>query len=134
MNINYKIIEVYEDNRVMVVRYFTDVITEQDLDVDPNATGNGIPKRCKSDVSLTIPLPEPTEEELHKIILRNTPINALKTTEQIRTNPNTAILSVVHTMKNKSFKKTETEIDELLRPLNKPLTDNDIKKIVDQIK
>lgn len=134
MNINYKIIEVYEDNRVMVVRYFTDVVTEQDLDVDPNTTGNGTPKRCKSDVSLSIPLPEPTEEELHKIILRNAPINALKTTEQIRTNPNTAILSVVHTMKNKSFKKTEKEIDDLLRPLNKPLTDNDIKKIVDQIK
>ena len=105
MNINYKIIEVYEDNRVMVVRYFTDVVTEQDLDVDPNATGTGTPKRCNSDVSLTIPLPEPTEEELHKIILRNAPINALKTTEQIRTNPNTAILSVVHTMKNKPFKK-----------------------------
>ena len=65
MNINYKIIEVYEDNRVMVVRYFTDVVTEQDLDVDPNTTGNGTPKRCKSDVSLSIPLPEPTEEEFN---------------------------------------------------------------------
>lgn len=116
MNINYKIIEVYEDNRVMVVRYFTDIISEKDLDVDSNAAGNGTPKRCKSDVSLNIPLPEPTEEELHKIIMRNVPINALKTFETIKLQPNTASLSVIHTMKHKKYTTTEDEIKNIFKP------------------
>lgn len=132
MNINYKIVEVHADSRVMVVRYFTDIITENDLDVSANPKGNITPERCKSDVSLNIPTPEPTEEELHKIILQNAPVSILKNLEMMKTQPNTATLSVVHTMKNKKYTKSEQEIKDMFAP--KPLTDAKIKELVDKIK
>jgi hypothetical protein len=128
MNINYKIVEVHEDNRVMVVRYFTDIVTENDLDVLPTPTGNSSPARCKTDVSLNIPLPEPTEAELHKILLRNAPIEALKTFEAMKTQPDSASLSLVHNMKDVTYTKTEQQIADMFTAA--PLTDAEITQII----
>lgn len=131
MNIKYKIVEIHEDNRVMVVRYFTDIITEQDLDIDPNPTGNGSPMRCKSDIALSIPLPEPTEEELHKILMLNAPIDTLKVFETLKTQPNTSVLSVVTNMKDIEFTKTEEEIIAINS--TNQLTDTEIDALVKQL-
>lgn len=131
MNINYKIVEVHEDNRVMVVRYFTDIVTENDLDVLPTSDGNSSPARCKTDVSLNIPLPEPTEAELHKILLRNAPIEALKTFEAMKTQPNTASLSIVYNMKDVTYAKTEQQIAEMFA--SPTLTDSEINQLIQSL-
>lgn len=136
MNIKYRIIEVQQDNRVMIVRYFTDIITENDLDVLPKDVrdSNTSPARCKSDVSLNIPLPEPSEEELHKIILRYAPLEALKTLEEIKKEPNSSILKTIHTIKNKTFIKTEQQIKDMFAPPKTVISDQKIKEIMDNIK
>jgi hypothetical protein len=131
MNIKYKIVEVHEDNRTMVVRYYTDIVTESELDVMPNSTENTSPARCKTDISLNIPLPEPTEDELHKIILRHVPLEALRTFENMKTQPDNAVLSVVHTIKNITFTKTEQQISEMFT--SPSFTDAEINQLIQSL-
>jgi hypothetical protein len=66
MNIKYKIVEVYDADRSFVVRYYTDIVTEEDLasfrDEDDKIL------RARSDVSITIYNHEATAEELETLI------------------------------------------------------------------
>jgi hypothetical protein len=128
MNINYKIVEVHEDSRTMVVRYYTDIVTENDLDVMQNSNSNTSPARCKTDVSLNIPIPEPTEQELHKIVLKHVPLEALRTFEALKTQSSNTVLSVVYTMKDVIYAKTEQQIVDMFT--SPTLTDTEIDQII----
>ena len=115
MIIKYKIVELYENDRTMVVRYYTDVLSEKDLESVPNPDDPTKPLRCKSDVSLSIPLPEPTQAELEKLILRNAPIAGLEVLEKIKTKPQTAILTTVPLLVDVEVSKTKEEIITLIQ-------------------
>lgn len=78
MNIHYKIVEVWPDTHSMVVRYYTDLITEESLASDDNRNPDGSPVRCRTDVSILVPTPEPTEEDIKKLALRSVPYDFLK--------------------------------------------------------
>ena len=62
MNIKYKIIEVWPDEHQIVVRYTTDLITEESVVLARDADDNIV--RCRTDVPITLPIPTPTGDAL----------------------------------------------------------------------
>lgn len=85
MNIYYKIVEVWPDSHSMVVRYYTDIVSEESLASDSNVRDDGSPVRCRTDVSISVPVPEPTEEDVKNLAMRNIPYKFLKFREDVMT-------------------------------------------------
>ena len=84
-NIIYKIIETWEDTNSIVVRYFTDKLTENELSVDPSERiGITPPVRCRTDVSISLPFPVPSDEEIEEIIMDNVPYESLEFFEKVK--------------------------------------------------
>lgn len=126
MNLYYKIIEHHTNERLLVVRYYTDILTEEDLRVGEGTT-NGVPIRCKTDISISIPIPEFTEFGMHKYLTNIAPIPLLKKLEAEKSG-NTAILEITNTEKliGKVFKKTDEQITflkNLVKDEANPLSD-----------
>lgn len=78
--IKYKIVEVNEAEHSIVVRYYTDKITEEMLAVD---ILDGVIRRCRTDYSLDLPIPAPTGAELHNFISIRAPKDWLFAQEDI---------------------------------------------------
>ena len=78
--IKYKIVEVNEAEHSLVVRYYTDKITEESLAVD---ILDGVIRRCRTDYSIDLPVPAPVEIELHNFIMGRAPILWLNTKESV---------------------------------------------------
>jgi len=119
MNIHYKIVEVWPQDHLIVARYWTDNVSEQFLSSNQGLKDDGSPYRCRSDVSITLPVPTPTGAELEKIILNNAPVYWLKTLEEVA-NPNVdTSMSDIQNLLGQTFVKSE---EELMKSINK--TDN----------
>lgn len=129
MIIKYKIVELYENDRTMVVRYYTDVLSEKDLESVPNPDDPSKPIRCKSDVSLSIPLPEPTSVELEKLILRNAPIAGLEVLEKIKTQPELSTLITTSSLLNVEVSKTKEELISIIQTSEVKLSNSEIDAI-----
>lgn len=67
----YKIVEINSDDHSIVVRFYTDRVTEEALAVQVDEKGKI--QRCRTDLSIDLPVPAPTGQELEKIILRYAP-------------------------------------------------------------
>lgn len=78
--IKYKIIEVDEPNHSIVVRYYTDKITEEMLATD---VLDGVIRRGRTDYNISLPYPTPIGEELHKLISASAPVDWLNTQEAV---------------------------------------------------
>lgn len=81
MHIKMKIIEVWPAEHSVVVRYFSDKITE-DMLAQHDGQGNiprrqdGSPVRCRTDASVNIiPVPAPTDQALIEYIYKVSPPN-----------------------------------------------------------
>lgn len=137
MKVYYKIISHNLKERNIVVRYYTDLISEKELSVLPNESNNN-PVKCRTDLSLTIPIPEPSEIRLHKLIIRNAPRQALKDLETIKLGPvkSGVDLSLTNTesMIGKVFSKTEEEIDLMLTNHVDNFTPEQIIPLIKEIK
>lgn len=90
MKINYRVLHVDEKQHSMVVRYWTDTISEDMLatEFEPNGkirkTKYGYPTRCVTDYSLTFyDNLYPTDEEVSHYIMHNAPVNWLKLKEEV---------------------------------------------------
>lgn len=90
MDIKYRIIAVDTKEHSIVVRYFTDTITEEMLATELDRHGNpvlndeGFPVSCRTDFHINIfQTPSPTQEEIFKIINANAPIEWLKLKEKV---------------------------------------------------
>jgi hypothetical protein len=143
MNIHYKIVEAWPNDHLIVARYWTDILTEEMLASDSSRKEDGKPVRCRTDVSMNLPIPVPTVEELDKILKTGAPTGWLKMMEDV-INPdiNTDLSSVV----SKFYEKKSvalTDIEELLksqipevdvRDNNQDLTENDIQRLIDNLK
>jgi hypothetical protein len=135
MNLHYKIVEVWPSDHLIVARFWTDLLSEEFLASDSNRNEDGTPVRCRSDVSLTLPIPAPTEEELEKLILRNAPIAWLQTLEDVH-NPNvdtslSGLQNLVGVPKVKSLK----EVQEIVNPQSSPvLSEEDITALIEKLK
>jgi len=129
MNLHYKIVEVWPSDHLIVARYWTDVLSEEFLASDSNRNEDGTPVRCRSDVSLTIPIPAPTGKELEDFIIKQAPIEWLKTLEKVQAPDIDTSMSDIIKLKNTSFtvdvSKLETQFDTL--------TDEQIQEMIDKI-
>lgn len=131
MKIHYKIVEVWPNDHLIVVRYWTDIITEDFLASSPEKLEDGSPVRCRSDVALSIPIPAPSDSELEAFLLKNAPLNFLKTLEDVQ-NPNVdTSMSSILALKGKQF--TGEKILENFESNSKELTEEEIEKLIEQV-
>ena len=91
MNINYRILKIDNEAHSVVVRYFTDVVSEFDLsslknpDGTPTLDSNGYPVQCMTDTSLTLyDTQNPTEADVDVLIKRAVPSDWLKLREDLK--------------------------------------------------
>jgi len=108
--LKYKIIDLNEDTHSIVVRYYTDNVTENLLASNSRLRSDGSPERTRSDISITLPIPMPSDDELEKIILRNFPKNGLEVFEKMKTDK-TAVNNFKK-LKNKLNVEVEKDISE----------------------
>lgn len=133
MKIHYKIVEVWPQDHLIVARYWTDIITEEFLSSTNEKLEDGSPARCRSDVSLSIPVPAPSAKELEDIILRNAPLGFLQTLEDVQ-NPNVdTSMQEILAMKGTQFTKEYTETTAHMTAQNKELTEEEIEKLIEQV-
>tara|TARA_R110000772_G_scaffold104020_1_gene205263 strand:+ start:115 stop:462 length:348 start_codon:yes stop_codon:yes gene_type:complete len=79
--IKYKIVEVNAEQHSIVVRFYSDVITEESLAVQWGDEGQIL--RGRTDYNIDLPIPAPSGDELQNIILSNAPSQWLKNQELI---------------------------------------------------
>ena len=91
MNIHYRIIKVDPGSHGIVVRYFTDKVTEMDLANSLNPDGSvilnadGYPVSTRTDVMVNIyDTPAPSNEEIEKRVMMSAPVEWLKLQENIK--------------------------------------------------
>ena len=136
MNIHYKIVEVWPNDHLIVVRYWTDILSEEFLASNSDRNEDGTPVRCRSDVSLTLPVPAPTGLSLEKLILRNAPIAWLQTLEDVD-NPNVDtslddIKGIVGVSNSKTLKQVETMLYN--DNPSQQLSDEEISNLINKLK
>jgi hypothetical protein len=78
--IKYKIIETNTAEHSIVVRYYTDIITEAMLATD---VVDNVIRRCRTDYSFDLPVPAPTGTALHDFIVARAPTAWLQTQEDV---------------------------------------------------
>lgn len=90
MQIKYKILSVDPSSHSIVVRFYTDTVTEEVLASFKNPDGTAVKeedgsiKHCISDFNVNIwQVPPPTGAELEKYILSHAPVDAFKLKEKI---------------------------------------------------
>jgi hypothetical protein len=90
MNVHSRIISVDSNNHSMVIRYWTDLITENSLAVAFDNNGriimdsNGYPSRCLTDVNYTFTFhPNPSSNDINVILKSVAPVPSLFLREQI---------------------------------------------------
>lgn len=133
MDIKYKIIEVHPQDHVIVVRFYTDKFTEASLTMSDHKREDGTPARCRTDMSLSIPIPEPSEEELHKLILTYCPVSFFETQEKIKDpNIDTSMSSIAAKL-NQVIVVNEEEIKNTVNTV-KVLSDSDVQQLLEQLK
>lgn len=95
--LSYRIIESYPDERLFVVRYLCDFMDEHELKSDPNVDEHGVPVRCRTDISLEIPLEygqSISDEELDAMIWSNCPRHFFDKMYMQKTTPDKVKLSI----------------------------------------
>jgi hypothetical protein len=78
--IKYKIVEVNQAEHSIVVRYYTEKITETMLATD---TLDGVIRRCRTDYSMDLPIPAPEGAELEQFIMLRAPADWLASMEKM---------------------------------------------------
>lgn len=83
MNLKFKITAVNEAAHSIVVRYYTDLVTEADLCTYRDAKGNIV--QCSSDLGLTLPTdPKLEGDGLRQWILQQAPVHHLRVMESVK--------------------------------------------------
>ncbi len=112
MNIHYRIVKVDPSSHGLLIRYFTDKVTEMDLagplngDGTPVLNADGYPLATRTDVFMSLyETPTPSQEEIERRIMLNAPVDWLKLQEDIKDpNVNTKMLEARNlTGESKSF-------------------------------
>jgi hypothetical protein len=129
MNIHYKIVEIWPDDHLIVARYWTDNVTEQFLSNSDNYFPDGSPARCRSDVSITLPVPTPTGEDLENIILRNAPTYWLTALEAVFNPDIDTNMKHIKEMVGKTFTRDLSADDNTSTQV---LTDDEIRKLIEK--
>jgi len=101
---------------------------------DSNRKEDGTPVRCRSDVSLTLPVPAPTGDALEKLILANVPMAWLQTLENVQDpNVNTDMSSIENLLGVVNV-KSATEIQQAIGSnQTQQLSDAEISSLIAKI-
>jgi hypothetical protein len=116
-NLYYKVVETYPDDNNVVVRYWTDMISELELASDEWRNDDGTPKRCRSDVSLNLPIPAPTGKDLEDLFVKSGPVEWLKMLEKVKDPQfDTSLSNVTENYLNVTKSITEIDYQKVLDP------------------
>lgn len=131
MNIHYKIVEVWPQDHLIVARYWTDNVSEQFLSSNQGLKEDGSPYRCRSDVSITLPIPAPEDQELEELIMRNAPSYWLKTLEDVMDPNIDTSMSRIQKLAGQTFTKTvDLSQDTKSDVVKEILSDDEIQKLI----
>src|SRR3954469_23233130 len=83
MQINYRVLLVDETESTMIVRYWTDELSEKELSVDPEETSD-TPAQCRTDYNLSVSDHSMSEEALHEFILSCAPVGWFEVKHKIK--------------------------------------------------
>lgn len=130
----YKIIELNEDTHSIVVRYYTDVVSEEILSSSKRKKLDGTPERTRSDVSITLPIPLPPDDEIEKIILQNFPKRGIDIFEKlIKNESNKQNFKKLSAKLNKEIEKDINDWENAIKPPEKNKLDLDeIEKLLSE--
>lgn len=112
MNIKYRILSIDEKEHAFIVRYYTDILTEDYLTAFYEDDGSikrgpdGTPSRCRSDYNLTIFNVNATAEDVENLIKQSAPVEWFAMLEHVKQNEMTPAL---HSLKSKLDKEHEFE-------------------------
>ena len=136
MNIHYKIVEVWPSDHLIVARYWTDELSEEYLASSPESAKreDGTPGRCRSDVSISLPIPEPSKEEIELMVQKNAPIAFLVLLETIKDPNINTDMNNSSPLKGITKTVSKEDIMNSFSPkINKPnesLTEEEILKLI----
>lgn len=141
MKIKYKIVENHSSEYQVVVRYYTDMITEQELNVIPygdvayndSLKDDGTPKRCRSDVSLDLSIPLPSDEELNKYFLMNAPVTWLEKLEKLKDPSVDKTLTNIEDLVGVEKVVDKTEYDSLFTTSENTLTEEELNNLLNDL-
>jgi len=136
MNLYYKIVEVWPQDHLVVIRYWTDALSEEFLASNDIRKEDGTPERCRSDVSVTLPIPAPEGEELEKLLVSYAPLGWLKTLESVHNPEVDTSLTQVQSLLGVAKAKPLTEVEEIVNPgaSSRQLTDEEITALINNVK
>lgn len=136
-NVKFKIIEVDSTQHSMVVRYFSDLVTEDDLATSfiPDENGinvierrpDGSPVRCQTDYNINIwQTPAPDAEGIRKIASDSAPYDWFKIKHAIIQNTTDVSMSNVAALMNQTFEAIPSSM------LNQ-LSDSEIQNLLNEL-
>lgn len=136
MNLHYKIVEVWPQDHLVVVRFWTDALSEDFLASSDIRKEDGTPVRCRSDVSVTLPIPAPEGEELEKLLVSYAPLEWMKLLEKVQAPEIDTSLTQVQYLLGVAKVKSMEEVEELVNPgtSSRQLTEEEITALINNIK
>jgi len=130
MNLHYKIVEVWPQDHLVVIRYWTDALSEEFLASNDIRKEDGTPERCRSDVSVTLPIPAPEGAELEKLLIGYAPLDWLKTMEKIQAPDIDTSMANIMKLKDATFTADASKIEN---GVDNIMTDEQIQEMIDKI-
>jgi len=110
--LKFKIVEINDLEHSVVVRFYTDKITEIMLATD---ILDGEIRRCRTDYNITLPIPAPVGDELNNFLLKFAPVDWFVKQELLLTNTHLPLSSVLteHLNVEKISSNTEQNIQDV---------------------
>ncbi len=141
MEAKYRIIDVDPNQHSIIVRYYTDVLTEDSLAISFNSDGSiarrsdGSPQRCQTDYHINIWKTDtaPTAEEIQKIANDAAPYDWFKLKHDILDPSIDTSLSNASSLIGKEFSAVKPVIAVVEEKTTEENIENEIQKIIDSL-
>lgn len=124
MNIHYRIVKVDPEAHGILIRYWTDKVTEMDLagplnpDGTPQLNADGYPLATRTDVFMSFyDTPTPTPEEIDRRIMLQAPVDWLRLQEAIKDPDIDTKMRQVRDLTGESKVFTEQDIDTIRKEI-----------------
>jgi phosphoribosylformylglycinamidine (FGAM) synthase PurS component len=142
MEVKFKIIELHSDQHSIVVRYYTDLVTEDSLATSYAPDGSilrredGSPQRCQTDYNINIwkTEPTPTEEDIKNIAKSAAPFDWFKLKHDVLNPQVDTSLNVVNSLLNTEFVATRPVFNDTeTLEQSKELTEQEIENMINSL-
>ncbi|HEX7116264.1 MAG TPA: hypothetical protein VF193_14145 [Steroidobacter sp.] len=117
MKIKYQIVEVHPDEHQIVVRFYTDKVPIESL-VTQRDPYTGAIMRCRTDYAISLPIPAPTGEALHALIMRSAPADFFHMKECVCDPSVDTSLNGVRALMGKEFTGEKTPGAKIPQPVD----------------